>query len=224
MDECWAVYKILCWWALLWGLCLFIQMRLHAGKYRFWTCFIGYWRFDEYLHGRAFTTVAHSLVWPIDMNVLIDQLLYLPEKNNQVFLFKAILWDPFLLKLFFCIHILIFTGICLLYCITDILLFCMYSQTELDNLTSFWLNSFGAFLNQATFLFLCASKLGAVPQSPALGPEYVLPLLPPSLSINLSALLYWNCILSVLVSNPCPQRSDPGWVPTCPASPQLVSC
>lgn len=146
------------------------------------------------------------------------------RKNNQVFLFKAILWDPFLLKLFFCIHILIFTGICLLYCITDILLFCMYSQTELDHLTSFWLNSFGAFLNQATFLFLCASKLGAVPQSPALGPEYVLPLLPPSLSINLSAPLYWNCILSVLVSNPCPQRSDPGWVPTCPASPQLVSC
>lgn len=62
-------------------------------------------------------------------------------------------------------------------------------------------------MNQAVFLFsLCARTLGTVPQSPALGPEYVSPLtalcfsscpslFSSSLFIHLTA-SYWNCILS----------------------------
>lgn len=129
MNECWPVYKILCWWALLCGLCLFIQMRRHAGRYRFWTCFIGYWPFDEYLHGRAFTTVAHGPVWPIAMNALIDQHLYLCQQSHRTTRFCTILWDPFLWKQFFCIHILVFA-----FC-TLLQMYCSFVGMVKQNLT-----------------------------------------------------------------------------------------
>ncbi len=52
LNGCWVVYKLLSW-SFHCVLCVVIQMRLHAGRYWFWMCFIGYWLFDEYLHNSA---------------------------------------------------------------------------------------------------------------------------------------------------------------------------